>query len=172
MESRVKLLGHALHQQLVVFPLGLLATSVLFDVAGSLTGNAEFHRVAYWLILPGVAFGLLAAIPGWIDWAGIPAGTRAKRVGITHGLGNTVVLLGFALSGWLRFGGDPGAPGTAAIVLSFLSIGLGLFTAWLGGELVDRLGVGVDRGANLNAPNSLSGHSALETPGESVREPV
>jgi hypothetical protein len=27
-------------------------------------------------------------------------------------------------------------------------------TAWLGGELVDRLGVGVDPGAHLNAPNS------------------
>jgi hypothetical protein len=31
---------------------------------------------------------------------------------------------------------------------------------WLGGELVDRLGVGVDNGANLNAPNSISGRSA------------
>jgi hypothetical protein len=30
----------------------------------------------------------------------------------------------------------------------------------LGGELVDRLGVGVDRGANLNAPISLSGKPA------------
>ena len=38
---------------------------------------------------------------------------------------------------------------------------LGLFitaiAAWLGGELVDRLGVGVDDGAHLNAPSSLSG---------------
>jgi hypothetical protein len=30
-------------------------------------------------------------------------------------------------------------------------------TGWLGGELVDRLGVGVDDGANLDAPSSLSG---------------
>jgi hypothetical protein len=33
-------------------------------------------------------------------------------------------------------------------------------TAWLGGELVDRLGVGVDDGANLNAPSSLTAQSA------------
>ena len=28
-------------------------------------------------------------------------------------------------------------------------------TGWLGGELVDRLGIGVDEGANPNAPSSL-----------------
>jgi hypothetical protein len=28
-------------------------------------------------------------------------------------------------------------------------------TGWLGGELVDRLAIGVDNGAHLNAPNSL-----------------
>ena len=32
-----------------------------------------------------------------------------------------------------------------------------LVTGWLGGELVDRLEVGVNRGAHLDAPNSLSG---------------
>ena len=32
MESRAKLLGHPIHQMLIVFPLGLLATAVLFDV--------------------------------------------------------------------------------------------------------------------------------------------
>lgn len=31
-----------------------------------------------------------------------------------------------------------------------------MFTGWLGGELVDRLGVGVHEGANVNAPSSLS----------------
>jgi hypothetical protein len=33
---------------------------------------------------------------------------------------------------------------------------IALVGGWLGGELVDRLGVGVDADANLNAPNSLS----------------
>ena len=39
---------------------------------------------------------------------------------------------------------------------------LALVTGWLGGELVDRLGVGVDRGAHLDAPSSLSGRPATE----------
>ena len=39
MESRAKLFGHPIHQQLIVFPLGLLFTSVVFDVIYVLTGN-------------------------------------------------------------------------------------------------------------------------------------
>ena len=41
-------------------------------------------------------------------------------------------------------------------LFSLLGFGLAGVTGWLGGELVDRLGVGVDDGANLNAPSSLS----------------
>ncbi len=70
-----------------------------------------------------------------------------------------VVLALFALSGWLR--GDALAePGTGAIVLSLAAGALSMVTGWLGGELVDRLGVGVDDGAHLDAPSSLSGRSA------------
>jgi uncharacterized membrane protein len=32
MESKAKLFGHPIHQILIVFPLGLLATAVIFDV--------------------------------------------------------------------------------------------------------------------------------------------
>jgi hypothetical protein len=32
-------------------------------------------------------------------------------------------------------------------------------TGWLGGELVSRLGVGVDDGADLNARSSMSGRA-------------
>jgi hypothetical protein len=41
-------------------------------------------------------------------------------------------------------------------VLSAAGAALGGLTGWLGGELVDRLGVGVDDGANLDAPSSLT----------------
>jgi uncharacterized membrane protein len=32
MESRAKVAGHPVHPMLIVFPLGLLATAVVFDV--------------------------------------------------------------------------------------------------------------------------------------------
>jgi uncharacterized membrane protein len=47
-----------------------------------------------------------------------------------------------------------------ALIPSALGAGLAIITGWLGGELVYRLRVGVDREAHLDAPNSLSGEQA------------
>jgi uncharacterized membrane protein len=97
---------------------------------------------------------VIAAVFGWIDWFAIPAGTRAKSIGLTHGLGNAVVLVLFAAS-WLVRRGDVTDPSAVAFVLSFAGAGLAVFTGWLGGELVERLRVGVDDEADLDASNSL-----------------
>jgi uncharacterized membrane protein len=138
-----------------VFPLGLLATAVVFDLVRLFTGDATFSVVSYWMIAAGLIGGLLAAPFGLIDWTGIPAGTRAKSVGLTHGVGNVFVVLLFAASWWLRRG-DPEDPSSTALALSFVGAAIALFTGWLGGELVNRLGVGVDEGAHVDASSSLS----------------
>src|SRR5919202_1534963 len=106
MDSKAKLFGHPIHPMLIVFPLGLLATSVVFDVV------AQF--AASWLLRR----------PAPHEPAGLP------------------------------------------LALSVVAVVLALVTGWLGGELVDRLGVGVDTGAHLNAPSSLSGRSAAENVAE------
>lgn len=155
MESRAKLLGHPVHQMLIVFPLGLLATAVVFDLVGLARAQGFWSELAYWMIAAGVVTGLLAAPFGLIDWLAIPDGTRAKRIGAVHGIGNVVVVLLFA-SSWLLRGDAPSAPVMAALALSFAGGGLALFTGWLGGELVDRLSVGVDDGAHVDAPSSLA----------------
>jgi uncharacterized membrane protein len=155
MESRAKLLGHPIHQMLIVFPLGLLATALLFDALNLATGTGYWSEIAYWIIAIGIVTGLLAAPFGLIDWLAIPAGTRAKRIGALHGGGNVVVLLMYAMS-WLARMPDPRAPSTLAFALAFLGGALALVTGWLGGELVDRLGIGVDDGAHANAPSSLT----------------
>ena len=46
---------------LIVFPLGLLATALLFDVVHLVTGNGNWSEIAYWMIAAGVITGLLAA---------------------------------------------------------------------------------------------------------------
>ena len=155
MESRAKFLGHPVHQMLIVFPLGLLATAVIFDAIYLAGGNPTMATVAYWMIAAGIIGGLAAAPFGWIDWFAIPRGTRAKSVGLWHGAGNVLVLLLFAAS-WLLRRDLPTAPETLAFVLSFVGAAVALITGWLGGELVDRLSVGVDEGAHVNAPSSLS----------------
>lgn len=156
MESRAKLFGHPIHQMLVPFPFGLLATAVIFDAVHLISGNGYWSEIAFWLIAAGVIGGLLAAPFGLVDWLGIPSGTRARRIGAVHGLGNLVVVVLFAASWWLR-SGAPQAPNAFALTLSAAGFVLAGVTGWLGGELVDRLGVGVDDGAHLDAPSSLSG---------------
>ena len=160
MESRVKLFGHPIHPMLIVLPLGLLATALIFDILYLITGNGALATVAFWNILAGIIGGLLAAVFGLIDWLAIPGGTRAKQVGLLHGVGNVVVVGLFAVSWLLRLNTAGNVPDTLPLILELVAVALALVTGWLGGELVDRLGVGVDEGANLNAPNSLSGQPA------------
>jgi uncharacterized membrane protein len=155
MEGKAKLLGHPVHQMLIVFPLGLLATGMLFDVVHLVSDVPVFGEVAYWTIVAGLIGGAVAAPFGLVDWLAIPPGTRAKRVGALHGMGNVLVLGLFAVSAMLRSALPEDVP-LAAFVFSFAGGGVALFTAWLGGELVSRLGVGVYSDASVNAPSSLA----------------
>jgi uncharacterized membrane protein len=155
MEGNAKILGHSVHPIMIVFPLGLLATAVVFDVIFLVWGNDTFATVAYWMIAAGIVGGLLAAPFGWMDWFAIPSGVRAKTVGLAHGVVNTVVLLLFAGSWYIR-SDSPARPEMMASVLSIGGFLLALVGGWLGGELVERLGIGVHEGAHPDAPSSLS----------------
>ena len=156
MESRAKLFGHPIHQMLIPLPLGVLAISLIFDLLALAFDWPHLHTAAFSMIAAGVISGLVAAVFGLIDYLGIPSGTRAKRVGALHGIGNVIVVALFAGS-WLIRRDRPADPETVAILLSAVAAALAGITGWLGGELVGRLGVGVDDGANLNAPSSLHG---------------
>ncbi len=160
MESKAKLLGHPVHPMLVVVPLGAFIAAVLFDALYLWQRLPTFAAVGYWNIAAGVVGGLLAAVFGLIDWLAIPARTRAKRIGLLHGGSNVVVVAAFALAWVARRGSIDVAPTPAIFVVEVLALALGTVAGWLGGELVDRLGVGVDDGAHLNAPSSLSGRAA------------
>lgn len=78
MEGKARFLGHSIHPILIVFPLGLLATAVIFDIIYLVWGNSVFATVAYWMTVAGLLGGLMAAPFGWMDWYGIPSGTRAS----------------------------------------------------------------------------------------------
>jgi uncharacterized membrane protein len=142
MESKARLFGHPIHPMLIVFPLGLLVTSLIFDIVHAASGDADFSIAAYWCIAIGIIGGLLAAVFGLVDWLAIPSGTRAKTVGLWHGAGNVVVVVLFAINWWLRSGNAEYVPSALSIVLSVVAVLIGGATGWLGGELVDRLGVG------------------------------
>jgi uncharacterized membrane protein len=80
-------------------------------------------------------------------------------MGSLHGLGNVAVPGLFGASWWLRHE-QLRSTETLQFGLSSAGVALAAGTGWLGGELVDRLGVGVDPGANLNARSSLSDQPA------------
>lgn len=157
MEAKAKLLGHPIHQMLVALPLGLLVAAWVADVAFYFTNRPVLAEVAYWNTAGGIATGLFAAIFGFIDWIAIPINTRAKRVGAWHAGFNVLVLLLFTCSLVIK---NP-VPEHAPSVLSFVCATAGLILAgisgWLGGELVNRLGIGVSPDANVNASSSLAG---------------
>jgi uncharacterized membrane protein len=161
MESRAKLFGHPIHQMLVVLPLGMLFGAVAFDLVRIVSGSGRYGEVAHVLIGAGLIAAVFAVPFGWIDWLAIPPYTRAKIVGRRHAIGNIAVLALFGVS-WLMRRDAPASPSWPALSLSFAAGALAMVTAWLGGEMVSRLGVGVADGAHLNSPSSLSRRSARE----------
>lgn len=161
MESKAKAFGHPVHPMLIVFPLGLLATAFIFDIIRAVGGDPSFSRAAFYMIAAGIVGGLVAAVFGAVDWLAIPKGSRAKRVGALHGLVNLAVVALFIFSWGIRYA-DPDEQSSPAVILAAVAVLLSLVSGWLGGELVDRLGVGVDDGAHVNAPSSLSGRPASE----------
>ncbi|WP_433531037.1 DUF2231 domain-containing protein [Micromonospora sp. CA-263727] len=155
MESRLKILGHPVHPMLVMFPVALLVTTVLFDIIDVFGGPDYLGELAYWNLTVGLIGGVLAAATGLVDLLAIPSGTRAKRVAHTHAAANSAMLLLFAAVWVVRLNAEYRTAGGALIAIEIVAVSILGVAAWLGGELVDRLGVGVERDANLDAPSSL-----------------
>jgi uncharacterized membrane protein len=163
MKSRVRALGHPVHPMLVVFPLGLFITAVIFDLVQLISGNDTFGQVGYWDIAAGLIGVVLAAATGLTDWTAIPAGTRAKRIGLLHGAANAVVAVLFLISWLVRMDNADHVAGAGPFILEVIAIAIGGVAAWLGGELVDRLGIGVDDDASPDASSSLGRAPRLST---------
>jgi uncharacterized membrane protein len=85
---------------------------------------------------------------------------RHESASLLHGGANVIVVALFAFAWWLRSTGPDPAPTTNVFLIQVVALVLGSIAGWLGGELVDRLGVGVDDGAHLDAASSLSGRPA------------
>jgi uncharacterized membrane protein len=155
MESRTQLLGHPVHQMLVAFPLGAFGLSITGDVLDAWRGERKFGDAAKLALDFGLVTAAVAAPFGLIDWLAIRPRTRAKRVGLWHAVGNAALLGIFGTSRWLRARGDL----RRARWVSGAGLLLSGATAWLGGELINRHGIGIHRQIGLDAPRSLESGS-------------
>lgn len=126
-----------LHRMLIVFPLGLLGTSFLFDLAWQVFRRNDLAVDAFWIMAAGVVGAAIASVFGAMTWKKIPAGTPARRIGALHGIGNLVVTALFVASLVVRRA-DPAHPHAAGLALSAIGVALIVVTGWLGGQLVDR----------------------------------
>src|SRR4029079_14498554 len=79
MHAKAKLFGHPIHQMLIVFPLGLLATSLIFDIAYHATGNGRWGDIAYVMISCGIIGGLGAAVFGLVELVEDASRTRGEH---------------------------------------------------------------------------------------------
>jgi len=159
MESRAQVLGHPVHQILVELPVGAFVFAVTCDTLGALTRGRSFAPAARLALDFGLATAVVAAPFGLVDWLAIRPGSRAKRVGLVHAVGNLAVLGLFASARLLR---GRRRPGSTARWLAAGGLGVAGVTAWLGGELINRHGIGVHDLIGEDVPSSLSRGSDAE----------
>lgn len=147
--SRATIGGHPLHAMLVAFPVALYTSSFATFCTYLATRDPFWWKTALLANLAGVVMALVAAVPGFIDWArGIPKNTEAKATGTKHMVLNLSALSFFAANLFVQrhtFGAyteQTGAP-LAAVVLTGAGLAITLAAGWLGWRLVQTHHVGV-----------------------------
>lgn len=144
MRSKASFRGHPSHPGLIPFPFAFLIGAFLFDL-----GGVWFDRPSLWttgahLAVAGVIAGLIAAVPGIIDYVyTVPPKSTGKKRATKHALVNVTALVLFALARWLR-GDATMQPDGFLIGAEAAGAGLLLVGGWMGGTLVNRNQIGVD----------------------------
>ncbi|HZS11972.1 MAG TPA: DUF2231 domain-containing protein [Nitrospirales bacterium] len=142
MGSRASILGHPIHPMIIPFPIALWIFSLAADVIFLFGwGGPVWTDIAFYTMLGGVLGGLVAAIPGYLDYRTIvePAVASIAR---WHMLLNLSLVTLFIINLWMRATLVGGA--FVPVVLSVIGVGLLGVSGWLGGELVYVHGVAVE----------------------------
>jgi uncharacterized membrane protein len=138
--STAAIAGHPIHPTLVPLPIGFIVATSVSDLLRLLTGERFFERASRYLLAGGILSGLVAAVPGIVDFSTI----RAARTptGVAHAGGNVTILGLSAASLMLRNANRDRVP-VIGMALSALAAAMLGVTGWLGGELTfrDRIGV-------------------------------
>jgi uncharacterized membrane protein len=128
---------------IIPFPIAFLSGSVVFDAVSRLVSSESLYQTAGHCMIAGVGMGLLAAIPGLIDFTkAIPDNSRAKDKATYHMVVNTLALVAYLVAFLAR---PSFAERTVLSVVPayvgflFLSVG-----GWLGGALVYEEKVGIE----------------------------
>ena len=162
--SKIKLLGHPVHPMLVAFPITFFTVTWVAFIAYGIGSDITWFRVGYWANMAGVLAALVAAVPGFFDWLGIPNHLEAKRVGALHMVLNLAVVAIFGINFVIQTTHlqDAVPPAGAAILLSAVGVVTMLVSGHFGWTLVQKHHVGVDLTREQQA---LEPHQGVETHG-------
>lgn len=140
-----ELLGHSPHPAIVSVPIGAWAVSNISDSLALLTGGDRYDDVARVSMAIGLAGAAGAVVTGLRDYSYIKPGKPSHDTATAHGLGNAVVATLFTASYIMRSRDHAAGRRTsvASRLLALAGGGLSLYTAWLGGVLVEEYGEGV-----------------------------
>ena len=143
MKSKVNIKSHPLHPILIPFPIAFFTGTFFCHLLGWLMDKPGLLVTAYYLNEAGIAFALLAAIPGFIDFLyTVPPKSSGKKRAAQHGIINVVMLLCFTAAFFYR--GNEGSIDYLLALLELIGISLMIIAGWLGGTLVYRNQIGVD----------------------------
>jgi nitrite reductase/ring-hydroxylating ferredoxin subunit/uncharacterized membrane protein len=143
MRSTAQFKGHPIHPALIPFPFAFLVGAFVADLAGWLLDERSLTLTGRYLTIAGLVSGLLAAIPGIIDYLyTVPPDSSGHKRARTHALFNVAALVLFAVA--LGFREDTNDPVLLTIAFEFLGSAALVYSGWLGGTLVNRNLIGVD----------------------------
>ena len=136
-------LGHPLHPLLTDLPIGFWTSAFTLD----LVGGKRTRRASTQLVAWGVLSAVPTALSGAADWGDTTG--PARRIGLVHAAANSTALAFYAASWWSRVRGRH-ARGVALGLAGATAATVG---GYLGGHLLQSLGVGVDRTAATTPPS-------------------
>ena len=140
LRARAAINGHPIHPMLVPIPIALFVAALATDIAYIVDGSGGWAIASRWLLGGGLAGAAVAALAGFIDFAG-SARIRELRDAWLHLFANLAVVVIEGVNLVLRLP-DPEVASSTGIVLSAIAALVLLFSGWKGGELVFRYGVG------------------------------
>lgn len=150
MKSRASIGNHPLHPAMVGVPIGAFFLSLLADLGFLSDGRPFWAEMSLIALTVGVVTALIAAVLGFIDFTGLPSGSRVRGIATYHMAINVASVLLYTVSGYLRWTfGPPYSPSVVALGASFFALAILLVGGWLGGKMVFELRAGVVEPADL-----------------------
>jgi uncharacterized membrane protein len=139
--------GHPLHPAIVHFPIALLLSATVADLAW-VAGITSAAHLAAVLMAAGLAMGLVAMLAGMVDFIGLDEAVVPYAVQHVAAVG--LAWLGYGIALYLRRDvliGSTAHLNSATIAISLLSALVLALGGWLGGRLVYSFGAGVSEAA-------------------------